>query len=196
MDVRTIDPRTLAEIVKTRPVALIDVRSPLEYQQIHIPQATNIPLDELDPIAVARGHGDNPEPIYVVCRSGGRGRKACERFFAAGYENVVNVEGGTSAWAAAGLPVDRGRSYFTIERQGQILAGGLALLGVILAWLVDPAFMALSAFIGAGLIYVGLTESQPMTMILAKMPWNHMVTRGGCVVPPGPDQPTPQQPTP
>lgn len=180
MNMRTITPIALAEAAKTSAIELLDVRTPMEYQAVHIPHARNVPLDELDPVALARSHGERTDPIYIVCRSGGRGKQACGKFLTAGYENVVNVEGGTAAWETAGLPVVRGRSFISLERQVRIAAGSLALLGVALAWLVDPAFVALTAFVGAGLIYAGVTDTCGMALILAKMPWNQMETRACC----------------
>jgi hypothetical protein len=76
---------------------------------------------------------DRDELIYVTCRSGSRGRQACEKFLAAGFANVVNVEGGTLAWAEAGLPVVRGKKAISLERQVRIAAGSLMLVGVALA---------------------------------------------------------------
>ena len=97
---------------------------------------------------------------------------ACEKFVAAGYENVVNVEGGTQAWEAAGFPVKRGKKTVSLERQVRILAGALVLLGALLAWFVHPAFVLLSGFIGTGLVFAGVTDTCGMAMALAKMPWN------------------------
>lgn len=182
MSARTIDPKSLAEIGKTRSIELIDVRSPFEYQSIHIPEARNVPLDELDAAEMARAHAHSTEPLYIVCQSGGRGRQACAKLQTAGFENAVNVEGGTAAWAAAGLPVVRGRSIMSLERQVRIAAGSLALAGVLLAQFVHPAFVGLSAFIGAGLIFAGVTDTCGMAMILAKMPWNQ-ITTANCTTP-------------
>lgn len=183
MNARTIDPKQLAEICKTQSIDLIDVRTPVEFQSVHIPHARNVPLDALDPAAIIRERGHRSDPVYVVCQKGGRGRQACAKLQAAGFENAVNVEGGTEAWASAGLPVVRGRSIISLERQVRIAAGGMALLGVVLAWLVDPAFVALSAFVGAGLLFAGITDTCGMAMLLAKMPWNQMTTTN-CMVRP------------
>jgi len=61
-----------------------------------------VPLDGLDPTEVMKARsGSNDDPLYVICRSGGRGRQACEKFLAAGYHNVVNVENGTLNWERA-----------------------------------------------------------------------------------------------
>jgi rhodanese-related sulfurtransferase len=85
---------------------------------------------------------------------------------------VVNVEGGTVACAAAGLPVVRGRKAVSLERQVRIAAGLLVVLGVALGWLVHPALVGLSAFVGAGLVFAGVTDTCGMGMLLARMPWN------------------------
>jgi rhodanese-related sulfurtransferase len=112
--------------------------------------------------------------LYVVCRSGSRGKQACEKFRAAGFTNVVSVEGGTLACAAAGLPVVRNHKVISLERQVRIAAGSVVLLGATLAWLVDPAFVGLSAFVGAGLVFAGLTDCCGMGLLLARMPWNRL----------------------
>src|SRR5687767_4422221 len=110
MSVTTISPAALAELLRSgKPIDLIDVRTPLEFGELHVECARNIPLDQLDPTALMGARNGNAgQPLYVVCRSGSRGRQACERLLQAGYANVVNVEGGTLACAQAGLPVVRG----------------------------------------------------------------------------------------
>ncbi len=109
-----------------------------------------------------------------ICRSGSRGRQACEKFRAAGFANVVNVEGGTLAWEQAGLPVVRGKKAISLERQVRIAAGSLVVLGTALGAFVHPAFLGLSAFVGAGLVFAGITDTCGMGMMLARMPWNRV----------------------
>lgn len=154
-----------------KPVTIIDVRTPAEFRGVHAAGARNVPIDELelhvDELRQAAAGG----PLYLICQGGGRSRKACERLAAAGI-GVVNVTGGTNEWVAAGLPVERGRSTISLERQVRIAAGSLALTGALLAWFVHPAFVWLSAFIGGGLLFAGLTDTCGMGMLLAKMPWN------------------------
>jgi len=113
------------------------------------------------------------EPLYVICLSGGRGQIACEKLTAAGL-NVVNIEGGTSAWAAADLPIIRGKKSISLERQVRIAAGSLVLLGCVLGFLIHPLGYVLSAFIGAGLVFAGVTNTCGMGMLLARMPWNRV----------------------
>ena len=103
---KSIFPTELYELVRQgEPVELIDVRTPEEYQEVHAESASCVPLDSIDPVAVMRGRKDAGQPLYLICRSGGRSGHACEQFIAAGFPNVVNVEGGTAAWLESGLPV-------------------------------------------------------------------------------------------
>jgi rhodanese-related sulfurtransferase len=175
MSVTTISPQRLAELCESGKIDLIDVRTPVEFREVHVEPARNVPLDRLDAAALVQGrHGGKDEPLYVICRSGGRGRQACEKLLAAGFPNVVNVEGGTLACVEAGLPVVRGKKAISLERQVRIAAGTLVLLGVLLGWLVHPALYGLSAFIGAGLVFAGVTDTCGMGMLLARMPWNQV----------------------
>jgi len=127
------------------------------------------PLDALDPKALAQAL---PRPIYLICRSGSRATKAAEQFVAAGISEVVVVEGGTAAWEKAGLPVVRGKKCMSLERQVRLAAGTLVLTGVGLGWWVHPYLFGLSAFVGAGLVFAGITDWCGMGMLLSKMPWN------------------------
>ncbi|HSI35760.1 MAG: rhodanese-like domain-containing protein [Phycisphaerae bacterium] len=169
-----VPPAEVANARSQRPgVGLIDVRTPVEYAEVHAEGAKLVPLDVLDPEAVmADRNGSAGEPVYVLCKSGTRAAKAVERFRAAGFDNVFGVEGGTQAWERAGLPVVRGKKVMSLERQVRVGAGSLVLLGVLLGWLVHPAFFGLSAFVGAGLVFAGLTDWCGMGMVLARMPWN------------------------
>ncbi len=175
MSVATISPGQLAERRRCGGIDLLDVRTPVEFREVHVEGARNVPLDRLDPAAVMQArNGRKDEPLYVLCRSGSRGRQACEKFLAAGFTNVVNVEGGTLACLEAGLPVVRGKKAVSLERQVRMAAGSLVLLGVLLGWLVDPLFLALAAFVGAGLVFAGLTDTCGMGLLLARMPWNRV----------------------
>jgi rhodanese-related sulfurtransferase len=176
MNVQTIAPNALAQqIQEGGAVQLIDVRTPVEYAEIHVAGARLLPLDTLDPRALAAERAaTNGHPLYVICRSGSRAAQACEKLQAAGLHNIVSVEGGTLAWERAGLPVVRGRKVISLERQVRIAAGLLVLVGVVLGWLVHPAFLGVSAFVGAGLAFSGLTDTCGMGLLLARMPWNRI----------------------
>ena len=156
-------------------IEVIDVRMPKEYMQVHAVVARNYPLDSLDPRQIMLSHGSNGHsPLYVICKSGTRANMACRKFEEAGFDNIVMVEGGTSAWESAGLPVNRSEKrikVIAIDRQMRIVAGSLVVLGVVLAN-INPWFIGLSAFVGAGLIFAGVTDYCPMMAALARMPWN------------------------
>ena len=169
-----ISPQALAQLYSSgQGIDLIDVRTPAEFQQVHVEFARNVPLSDLDPDQIVRArNGSANEPLYVICQAGGRGQQACERFAKAGFPNVINIEGGTAACETAGLPLVRGKKVMSLERQVRITAGSLVLVGVALGSLVHPYLYGLSAFIGAGLVFAGLTDTCGMGMMLAKMPWN------------------------
>jgi rhodanese-related sulfurtransferase len=172
---KTILPTELNRILQTEPSsALVDVRTRVEFAQIHVPQARNVPLDVLAPNALVRsGVLTKDAPVYLLCRSGTRAELAAQKFSMAGFENTVVVEGGTLAWSRDGLPVERGEGrVISLERQVRIAAGLLVLTGVLLGRFLNPWFIGLSAFVGAGLIFAGITDYCGMGLLLAKLPWN------------------------
>ncbi|MGB7329703.1 MAG: rhodanese-like domain-containing protein [Rubripirellula sp.] len=180
---QTIDVRQLAGKMRESTVDLIDVRTPVEFREVHADGAVNVPLDGLVPAEVLQSRGDRAdEPLYLICKSGGRSAKAAQKCIDAGFTNVVSVDGGTSAWAQAGLPVQRGKKAVSLERQVRILAGLLTLVGAVLGYFVHPAFIGLSGFIGAGLMFAGITDTCGMGMMLAKMPWNKVRDASSCQV--------------
>jgi rhodanese-related sulfurtransferase len=173
MSVRTISASECRRLLERGTMRLIDVRTPGEFNRAHATGAQSLPLDELDGERFANERNGSRDPIYVICQSGARSAKACERLQQAGVEPVFSIEGGTSAWEQAGLPIERGTSkVISLERQVRIAAGLLVLLGAALAWFVHPAFVGISAFIGAGLMFAGITNKCGMAMLLAKMRWN------------------------
>ena len=179
----TITVRELAELNAKGDVELIDVRTPAEFRESRAEIARNVPLHSLDPAAVMnQRNGAGGGPLYVICRSGNRSAKACQQCVAAGYNNVVNVEGGTQAWDDAGLAMMRGKKAVSLERQVRIAAGFLVFLGAVLGFFVHPYFIGLSAFVGAGLMFAGITDTCAMGLLIAKMPWNQVKADVGCSV--------------
>ena len=138
-------------------------------RQAHAESAINHPMESLDVNNLPFSKDDE---IHVICQSGGRSMKVCQKLEAAGFEKVVNVEGGTSAWLDANLPAVIGKKAISLERQVRIAAGSLVVIGVAVGHFVNPAGFGLSAFIGAGLVFAGITDTCGMGMVIAKMPWN------------------------
>ncbi|MCE0484965.1 MAG: rhodanese-like domain-containing protein [Methylacidiphilales bacterium] len=175
---KTIKPAELQHLLTSRlGLTVLDVRTPVEFAEVHVPQTHNVPLDQFNPQALlASGELLKDQPAYLLCRSGGRASKAAEKLAREGLKNAVVVEGGTLAWIDAGLPVNRGTTkVISLERQVRIVAGLLVLVGVLLALFVHPYFIGLSALVGAGLVFAGITDWCGMGLLLAKLPWNNQV---------------------
>jgi hypothetical protein len=56
----------------------------------------------------------------------------------------------------------------------RIAAGFLVLVSVVLGWVVHPSLLGIAAFVGAGLVFAGFTDTCGMGMLLARMPWNQV----------------------
>ncbi len=169
----TISPKQLAALGDRGNI--IDVRTPVEFREVHAESARNIPLDTLDPDGLQSEMSELAEQtLYVICKSGARGAKAQRRLMEAGCTNVINVEGGTDEWVAAGLPVVRGKKAMSLERQVRIAAGLIVLAGALLAMFVHPWFIGICAFVGAGLTFAGITDTCAMGLLIARMPWNRV----------------------
>lgn len=174
-----ITPRELSSRLSSdKKPHLIDVRTPLEHREIHLPEAQLMPLDVLDTAAIKQQHGTGRECV-VICRSGKRALAAAEKLCAAGMENIHVLEGGMLAWNDAGLPAKHGEKVMSLERQVRIAAGAIVFIGVLLAHFINPAFIWLSGFVGAGLVFAGITDTCAMGMMIARMPWNKA---GACSV--------------
>lgn len=84
-----------AQAAQNPDITLLDVRTPGEYAQGHLPHSKLLPLDK---IATIESLYPNKEaPFYVYCQSGGRSSQACRTLKKMGYTNAVNV-GGIMSW--------------------------------------------------------------------------------------------------
>jgi len=170
MDIAKKPPQEVYRCCCEGPLWLVDVRSPAEFRAVRAEGAVNVPLADLKPEELVPPAGYEG-PLYLICQSGMRAYKAAQKV--ADCRPVVLVEGGTSAWVAAGLPVVREASGgFSLDRQVRIVIGTLVVLGVLLSKWWNPDAVYLSAFMGLGLIFAGVTDSCPLAMTLAQMPWN------------------------
>lgn len=149
---------------------IVDIREPAEFATEHIPGARNAPLSAIERHLAGL---DRQRPVFIVCHWGNRSQQAAQRLARLGFRDLRVVIGGMLAWTAAELPVEQGGSrVWSLERQVRFLAGGLTLLGALLAWLVHPAFALLSGVIGAGLMYAAAANSCAMALFLSYFPWN------------------------
>jgi rhodanese-related sulfurtransferase len=152
---------------------LLDVRSPAEFRQVHVAGAINLPLEKVSEAAVKKILQDKVSSVVVLlCAAGTRALKAAEQLEATDLKLVV-ITGGTNACLQLNIPVIRGETKtISIERQVRISAGAIVFIGVVLGYFVHPAFYAVSGFIGAGLMFAGITDWCGMGLLLAKAPWN------------------------
>ncbi|MCI4675197.1 rhodanese-like domain-containing protein [Candidatus Mycolicibacterium alkanivorans] len=171
----TIDSQDLSDrLGSASPPRILDVRTPGEFETVHIAGAYNVPLDLLrehrDEII---GHLD--EDVVLVCRSGQRASQAEETLRAAGLDNVHILDGGITAWEAKGFAVRRGAQRWDLERQVRLVAGSIVLTSV-LGSLAAPKLKWVAAAIGGGLTFASLTNTCAMGMALSKLPYNRGVT--------------------
>lgn len=155
--------------VKKNKQLLFDVRTRAEYESTHIPGSFNIPLDRLDEFKDELSSME--EDVVFVCRTGNRAGKACKKLNDAGLKKSSVLEGGMQAWQEAGKEVNRGKQTWDMNRQVRFGAGLLVLVGVGLS-IINPWFVLVSAFVGAGLVYSGVTNTCGMALVLSRMPWN------------------------
>lgn len=160
----------LHDALQRQQVLLIDVREPSEYNNAHIPGALLCPLanvKELEPPC------NSDTPVVLYCESGWRSRMACEILAQRGFANLKNLEGGIQRWQQGGYPAKGAvRAPISLMRQVQIVAGSLILSGVILGFAVHPGFFFLAGFVGAGLVFAGVTGVCTLARLLALLPFN------------------------
>lgn len=160
---------------------LLDVRTPGEFDSVHLPGAKCIPLGELDAATLSRWRGPESVPVYVLCQAGGRAARAIEKLENGGMTGCILVEGGTQAWIDAGLPVERGSlQVLPLMRQVQIAVGLVSAAGAALALLVNPLFALIPLITGCGLLFAGVTGVCGLALVLAKMPWNRSGASDSC----------------
>lgn len=181
MSMQSVSPREAHQRLGADPsCVLIDVRSSGEFASGHAAGARCIPLHTLTPRRVAEVVGEiDDRTIQLICASGARSRQGAAALIRAGMTNVINVEGGTRAWKRQGLPVESdGRRMLPLDRQVQLGAGLMALVGGLLGFFVHHWFFIVPTFVGFGLTLAGATGWCTLAVLLAKMPWNHDVTLG------------------
>lgn len=154
---------------------IIDVRSPIEFDSGHLPGAINIPMEAM---SSRIGDLDLSAPTVLVCQSGTRAGVVCESI-GHQFQDVAVLEGGTKGWINEGGDVVRTtRSGLSLMAQSLLGAGAMNAIGVLLAVLVNPAWIGISAFVSVGLMVAGSTGFCLMATILAKMPWNRKPSPG------------------
>ncbi len=152
----------------------IDVRTPYEFEDVHILGAQNIPLPDLHSHVEELRTLSQERPIMLVCRTQNRVKIAYEYLTNNGVTNCEILEGGITAWVDQGKPLIKGQQGISLEGQVRAIAGGLIIIGVAMGFMFHSGFFLIPAIVGIGLLHAGLTDSCLMGMILSKLPMNRI----------------------
>lgn len=165
-----IDAATVKGWLDADRAILIDIRENDEFAREHIPGAHLVPLSGFDAADFPK---DSDKIAVFHCASGNRTCEAAPQILALEFDEVYQLTGGLAGWKKAGhaTRVNR-KAPISIMRQVQIAAGTLVLLGFVLGWLVSPGFYGLSAFVGAGLAFAGISGTCAMATLLGMLPHN------------------------
>jgi rhodanese-related sulfurtransferase len=169
-ELREIDAPTLKAWLDDDKAVLIDIREADEYAREHIAGSRLVPLSGFNSHDFDHDHD---KIVVFHCSSGNRTCQAAPQILGAGFAEVYHLKGGLAGWKQAGLAVNVNRKApISIMRQVQIVAGSMMVLAIVFGFLVSPWFMALGAFVGAGLVFAGVSGTCAMASLLAIMPWN------------------------
>jgi rhodanese-related sulfurtransferase len=151
---------------------LVDIRDHAEYLREHIPNALSLPLTDIT--AGKTVESTERQPVIFHCQAGMRTiQNANALMSAASPAPAFLVAGGINAWKNAHLPtIEDKKQPLPIMRQVQIVAGTLIIAGVVLGYTTDSRLFLLSGFVGAGLLFAGVSGLCGMASLLLKMPWN------------------------
>jgi rhodanese-related sulfurtransferase len=173
MSLPHISPAKANELID-RGAVLVDIREFDEHARSKIPAARHAPLSRLDKLEI----GTEAPAVIFHCRTGNRTASNADRLAQCTDCDAFILDGGIDAWKSAGLPVIESKGQpIEIMRQVQIVAGSLVFAGTALGALVHPGFYALAAFVGAGLVFAGVSGSCMMARLLAFAPWNRRAAR-------------------
>jgi rhodanese-related sulfurtransferase len=166
MTIPTVTPEQAKRLID-QGATLIDIREADERAREHIPGSHHGPLAQMTQFSGVTA------PVIFHCRSGMRTANNAGRLQAAAPCEAYMLSGGIDAWKRAGLPVITDKSApIEINRQVMIAGGSLVLLGVLLGALVAPGYYGLAGFVGAGLVFGGVSGWCGMAKLLEHMPWN------------------------
>jgi rhodanese-related sulfurtransferase len=172
MSVPRISPIEARRRLADGTAVLVDIRGPMEHARESIPGAKSDPISSLDPSTVAASLADTPAVIFH-CQTGKRTADNEAQLAKCPAPEVFLLEGGLNAWKSAGFPTKLDKSKpIELQRQVQIAAGTLVLAGLALGAFVSPWFSLISAFVGSGLVFAGLSGWCGMANLLSAMPWN------------------------
>jgi rhodanese-related sulfurtransferase len=183
---KTITAVDLNNILGQQTLCLIDVREPAEHRNASIHRSYLIPLGSLSLEKLPTTSGT----IVMYCHAGVRSVHACQKLLREDSAlDVYSLEGGIAAWERDGFPVKNlsknqekipgklwgkifGTRILPLDRQTQFSVGFLSFSSVMLGTFIHPGFYIIPGFMGAGMMFAGLTGWCGLAKLLARMPWN------------------------
>jgi len=170
MQIREISPLEAAQILRDKGAKLIDIRECSEFEEERIPGACLIPMKAL---AEEEFQEAREKVAIFYCRSGRRTSLASSIIARTGFKEVYILKGGLIAWKKQGLPVLKKQDKVPyLMRQIFVLLGIVLLLSSFLALGFNSYFLFVPIFIGAGLLFAGLSGTCLLALLIAKLPWN------------------------
>ncbi len=168
---QVVDVSSVRRLLQEDPaIRILDVRTGGEFESAHIPGAYNVPLDTLG--EHAREFANTDATVVLVCQSGARAAQAQTKLEGHGKVGMLLLDGGMSAWQAAGGELKHGESTtWAMDRQVRFLAGSLSLIG-ILGSIFVPKSKWLAGGVASGLVFSALSNTCAMGNMLAKLPYN------------------------
>ena len=171
MPIQFVDPARAKELIDAG-AQLVDIRTASEFKSEHINGAAHLPMSSFEE---AQLKNFDAKDVIFYCQSDSRAKRLIKKIQATNTPNYYVLEGGISAWKKNNFSTQQKmRRPFEMQRQIHIVAGSLILLGFLLANFVSNWFYLLPLFVGAGLLFAGLTGFCGMAILLMKMPWNQM----------------------
>lgn len=167
-----VSPSELRLMLDTGDTELIDVRSTDEFAARHIKEARSVPLSILDLNQIC----DKTKKIVLQCESGSRSQSATKKLQGLSKDlKIYSLDGGIRNWVEKNYATVEGmaaNNKLPLNRQVQITAGIIIVLGIVLTKLISRLFIIIPLFIGCGLIFAGISGWCGMASLLALMPWN------------------------
>lgn len=172
MTIQSISPAE-TKVLVAQGAALIDIRERDEYVRENIAEAHLLSLSAIEK-GDRLGPFDPFDTVIFHCQSGTRTAQNAQKLAdAVAPAKVLLLEGGLNAWKKDGQKILADKSQpLPLMRQVQIAAGTLVLIGVVLGFSIHQGFFLLSGFVGAGLLFAGISGFCGMARLLEKMPWN------------------------
>jgi rhodanese-related sulfurtransferase len=168
--INTIDAATLKQLIDQNSVNLVDVREPSEFAGERLEGSTLVSLSTFDPQKIPF---DTNKTLVLYCQTSNRSTQAAQKLLNAGYSEITHLQGGLNEWKQQGYPtIINKNAPISIMRQVQIVAGTLVFTGTVLGHFISPVFLILSGFVGAGLMFAGISGTCAMANLLAKLPYN------------------------